>query len=383
MLMRSDQGTAPDGRGQPPTVSTRRLIAVCTVLVLIGPTVSYLRALTYPGNAGVGVRTVEWIRDSGGAPVVDAVENWWFTRHAPTGPAPDPGLLPRAGTPPAPGVVSALPALPMAPPVPGEGVWSTGRQAVGGAPALFTTFVRPDAAHPSVIAGIARFDRRLVRGRLIAGTKEPDAQSWPEGGQVPAADRAGLVAAFNSGFKMVSAHGGFYADGRHVRQLRNGAASLVIDRTGQMSVGMWGRDARLGPDIAAVRQNLELIVDNGAPVPGLQVNARGRWGSARNQLQYTWRSGVGVDAAGNLYYAGGNQLTLTSLARALATAGVVRGMELDIHPRMVDLFTYRPGPDGAPVPSPLLPAMPGPSTRYLEPDQRDFVAVTLRPDPAR
>ncbi|MDT7683622.1 MAG: hypothetical protein QOG57_3932, partial [Pseudonocardiales bacterium] len=68
MLMRSDQGTAPKGRGQPPTVSTRRLIAVCTVLVLIGPTVSYLRALTYPGNAGVGVRTVEWIRDSGGAP---------------------------------------------------------------------------------------------------------------------------------------------------------------------------------------------------------------------------------------------------------------------------------------------------------------------------
>ncbi|MDT7680355.1 MAG: hypothetical protein QOG57_665, partial [Pseudonocardiales bacterium] len=41
------------------------------------------------------------------------------------------------------------------------------------------------------------------------------------------------------------------------------------------------------------------------------------------------------------------------------------------------------GPDGAPVPTPLLPAMPGPPTRYLEPDQRDFVAVTLRPDPAR
>ena len=378
MLMRLDEGAGRRRRGQPPRLSTRRLIAACLVLLLIGPAVSYLRALTYPGDATLGVRTVEWIRDSGGSAVVDRVENWWYTRRAPSDAAPDPRQLPATGAPAPLGAPAALPALPALPAVPGEGVWSAGRAAPRGAPAMFTTFVRPDPAHPSVVAGIARFDGQLVRGRLIAGTREPDGQPWPEGGQVPLEDRAGLVAVFNSGFKMASAHGGFYADGRQVRQLRDGAASLVIDRVGRMSVGSWGRDAHLGPDVVAVRQNLALIVDNGAPVAGLEANAGGRWGSARNQLQYTWRSGAGVDAAGNLYYAGGNQLTLAGLAHALSTAGVVRGMELDIHPRMVDLLAYQPGPGGEPVPTPLLPSMPGPLTRYLEPDQRDFIAVTLR-----
>jgi hypothetical protein len=160
---------------------------------------------------------------------------------------------------------------------------------------------------------------------------------------VPPELRAGLVAAFNSGFKMAAAQGGFYADGRYARPLRDGAASLVVDRNGRMSVAAWGRDARFGPDVAAVRQNLALIVDNGVADPGLGSNAGGRWGSARNQLQYTWRSAVGTDPAGNLVYVGGNQLNLTALAHALTLAGVSRGMELDIHPRMVDLLGYHPG----------------------------------------
>ena len=45
---------------------------------------------------------------------------------------------------------------------------------------------------------------------------------------------------------------------------------------------------------------------------------------------------------------------------------------------MVDLFSYRGGADRTPVSIPLLPAMPGPTTRYLSPDQRDFIAVALR-----
>jgi hypothetical protein len=109
-----------------------------------------------------------------------------------------------------------------------------------------------------------------------------------------------LVATFNAGFKMAAAHGGFYADARMARPLRDGAASLVIGRSGRVSVDRWGRDRHLGPDIAAVRQNLALIVDHGTVVPGLDVNRDNRWGSARNQLQYTWRSAVGVDNAGIL-----------------------------------------------------------------------------------
>jgi hypothetical protein len=218
-----------------------------------------------------------------------------------------------------------------------------------------------------------------VAARLVAGTREPDQQRWPEGGQVPVAERGRLVATFNSGFKMAGADGGYLADGRTARPLRDGAASLVIDRSGRVTVDAWGRDRRMGPEVAAVRQNLDLIVDNGATVPGLAANSADRWGSARNQLQYTWRSALGVDAAGHLYYVAGDGLTLATVGRALVDTGAVRGMELDIHPAEVHLFTYL-HPTGAlePVPTALMSAMHGPRDRYLRPDQRDFVSLTAR-----
>lgn len=111
---------------------------------------------------------------------------------------------------------------------------------------------------------------------------------------------------------------------------------------GTVSIGQWGRDATLGPDVVAVRQNLDLVVDNGAAVPGLRENPAGQWGSASNQFPFTWRSGLGTDRAGNLIYVAGDKLTLTTLADAM-------------------------------------PGMQGSAERYLKPDQRDFFAATLRP----
>lgn len=339
---------------------------------------SYLRALWYPGEASVGVRSVEWLRDNGGSPLVDAVENWWFTRHAPPTTPPDPDSLPAPPVAMVPGAPAPL--APIVPdPAAGEGVWRAGPSTAAGATPMFVTWVRPDPVHPGVVAAVARFDQKLVTARLIAGTREPDQRSWPEGGQVPPGQRGGLVATFNSGFKMAAANGGYFADGQMARALRDGAASLVIDRSGRVSVDVWGRDRRMGPDVAAVRQNLAVIVDHGATVPGLTANSGGRWGSTRNQLQYTWRSALGVDRAGQLFYLAGDGLTLATLARALADTGAVRGMELDIHPAEVHLFTYvHPSGVPDPVPSALLSGMHGPRDRYLQPDQRDFIALTAR-----
>jgi len=385
MLMQSDTPRSPaDYRRHPrririPSLTIlRRLLAAILAAVMLTLAVSYGRALTYPGEAPLDVRTVDWIRENGGAPLVNAVENWWYTRQAPPTSAPDPTLGSAGPVPAAPGTPAPLPAIgPRA--APGEGTWVAGPSSKNGTPPLLATFVRPDPVHPGVVAGVARFDQNLVKAQLIAGTREPDKRQWPEGGQVPLDQRGSLVATFNSGFKLAEARGGFYADSRGAQPLRDGAASLVIDRAGRVSVGAWGRDVRMSPDVAAVRQNLALIVDNGAPVPGLDVNSDNRWGSAKNQLQYTWRSALGVDARGNLFYVGGNQLTLASLARALADTGAVRGMELDIHPRMVHLYAYQ-HVNGQPQPlaNPLLPTMQGPLDRYLQPDQRDFVSVTLR-----
>ena len=347
------------------------VVVVLAVLVVGG---SYCGALLYPGEASLSVRTVEWLRDNGASPLVDAVENWWYIRHAPS-------TRPRAARP---DTWAARPVgVGMVDAHTRPGHWAAGPMGTAHGPAMSSSALSssafyPDSDHPGVLAAVARFDQHLVTAHLIAGTREPDRTVWSEGGQVPGGQRAGLVASFNSGFKMAGAHGGYFAEGRVARPLRDGAASLVITRDGRVSVDQWGRDRAFSPDVAAVRQNLALIVDHGAVVPGLDVNRDERWGSAGNQLQCTWRSALGVDAAGNLYYVAGDQLTLATLARALASTGVVRGMELDIHPAEVHLFAYRHLPDGTPVPEKLLGAMRGPTDRYLHPDQRDFVALTLR-----
>jgi hypothetical protein len=239
--------------------------------------------------------------------------------------------------------------------------------------------VHPDPAYPWVVAAVARFDQDQLSARLIAGTSQPEETSRPDAGRIPEALWPRLVAAFNSGFKMADARGGFYEDHRTVVPLRQGAASLVIDETGRVSVDQWGRDRVLDSQVAAVRQNLTLIVDHGQVVPGLDDNVGQRWGRAHNQRQYTWRSAVGVDATGRLYYVAGDQLTLASLARAIEDTGAVRAMELDIHPYAVHLFTYRHMSGIArPQPSPLLDIMCGSWTRYLRSDQRDFVVLVAR-----
>jgi len=365
----------------------RRLIGVVVVVLLLGvPGVSYAQALAYPGSASVQMRSVEWLRDHGASPLVDRVENWYYTMHSPTGSAPDPAALPAtsAGGVGASGLLSRvaprthLPILAGHSLVPGEGTWVPGRLDPAGAPAIYTSFVRPDPKHPSVVAGVAWIRAGDTSAHLVAGTREPGGSGWRGGAQVPPVDVPALVATFNSGWKMSGAHGGFYLAGRSDGSLRGGQASLVIDASGAATVGQWGRDVRMSPQVVAVRQNLALIVDNARPAAGLTANAGQRWGNTRNQYQYTWRSGVGVDAAGNLLYVGGVNLTLQALAAAMTDAGVVRGMELDIHSNMVSFASWAPAPTGSVVPTKLLPNMNRPADRYLVPDQRDFFYLTLR-----
>jgi hypothetical protein len=52
---------------------------------------------------------------------------------------------------------------------------------------------------------------------------------------------------------------------------------------------------------------------------------------------------LGVDAVGNPLYVGGANLDLATLADALAQAGAIRGMQLDIHDEMIDFLSYPVG----------------------------------------
>lgn len=387
----------------------RRWVLLAILVLLALPVTSYIRALTYPGQATWSERSVEWVRDHGGGGVVDAVENWYYSRQQPSatgrpqdipsGPAAAPG--PGAGRPTRSPVCCASVRLvdPMRP-LTGEGSWHT----TGAGGVLWTTWFRPDPAHLPVTVAAVVVPVGKARLHLMPGTREPVPGLVPvRQTQVPAADRHDLLATFNGGFKTQDSRGGWYANGRMAAPLREGRASLVIYRSGAWQVGAWGATVPApttspvsgagssavttsapavppGPltltrDVVAVRQNLNLIIDHGAIVPGLKANSHGLFGTSHTQFQYTWRSGVGTDAHGDLVYVAGGGLTLASLAEAMWRAGVVEGMQLDIHTGMVifDVIDHQGPPAHA---HRLLPAMHSSRYRYLKPDQRDFFYLT-------
>ena len=72
-----------------------------------------------------------------------------------------------------------------------------------------------------------------------------------------------------------------------------------------------------------------------------------------------WRSGVGIDARGNLIYAAANDQTVGSLAEILIRAGAVRAMQLDINSYWVTVQHLRAAARRR-SPAALLPGMTRP-----------------------
>lgn len=366
----------------------KRWIAVAVCLLLVVPAVSYVRALLYPGNASFSVRTVEWFRDHGGGGLIDAIETWKYSRQQPpaTG-APIDVTAPAATSPttgrrrvrPASAALPTVRLLPGVTPLAHEGVWSVARQSKGGVPLIWTSWFRTDPGHLPVTAAAALLPRGSYDLHLMPGTREPIVgMPSRKGYSVPQADRSSLVATFNAGFKMRDSHGGWWTTESAAVPLVDGRASAVIYRDGSARIGTWNQTVRMTKDVVAVRQNLDPVIVDGQIVPGLTVNANGRWGTVRSQFQYTWRSGLGTDASGNLIYVVGSKLTLATLAGAMHQAGIVQGMELDIHAAIVSFDIEQPGPNGTVTGHRLLPSISSPPDRYLVDDQRDFFYATSK-----
>jgi hypothetical protein len=207
---------------------------------------------------------------------------------------------------------------------------------------VYEAFVRPDAIHTSYVVGVAWMDPTLLRAQLYSGSFIPGRGPFTYSAPISASNSMTLVAAFNAGFRMQDANGGYYTQGRTVMPLRKGAASVVIFKDGTMTVGAWGSNGLsfAGNQIASVRQNLELIVNNSQPVPGLTAANTVKWGKTLGGSFNVWRSGLGVTKTGALVYVGGPALSISDLANVLARAGAVRAMELDINTDWVSYATF-------------------------------------------
>ncbi len=384
-----------------PTGVIRRhkiLSAIALVIVLLTPVWwSVGSALSNPSmGTSVVSRMAEWMRLHGGRSVVTWAESTWYSHHPPPiGGRPAKGAIPvnnRAAKPrttPAVRIPAHLPVpapiQPIASPaVPGEGQWRPAGRLVDGIPAVYEADLRPDSVHTSVVTAVAWMDTKLLGASMYSGSTIPGGGPYRLTAPIQPQAATTMVAAFNSGFLMRDSNGGYYTEGKTIVPLRPGAASFVIDKDGTVTIGAWGRDVSMTPNVVAVRQNVNLLVDGGQPVPGLDANDTTKWGFTLGNQVYVWRSGVGETANGALVYVAGPDLNITDLAEVLVRAGAVRAMELDINTDWVDFATYAPGaPTGAASPTngtDLLSSMAGTPGRYFEPWwSRDFFMMSVRP----
>ncbi len=374
------------------------LSALFLVLVLLTPV--WWSVGSALGNPSMGTsvpsRLAEWMRLHGGRSIVVWAENTWYSHHPPpVGGRPPKGAIParthrpEVHPPPAiqvpPHLAPPAPLQPIASPaVPGEGQWRPAGRLVDGIPAVYETDLRPDTVHTSVVTAVAWMDTKLLGAKLYSGSTIPGGGPYRLTAPIQPQAADTLVASFNSGFLMRDSNGGYYTEGKTIVPLRQGAASFVIDADGTATIGMWGRDVSMTPNVVAVRQNVNLLVDGGQPVPGLDANDTTKWGFTLGNQVYVWRSGIGETADGALVYVAGPDLNITDLAAVLVRAGAVRAMELDINTDWVDFATFAPatpmGPASGANGTDLLASMVGTPDRYFQSWwSRDFFTMSIRP----
>jgi hypothetical protein len=251
-----------------------------------------------------------------------------------------------------------------------------------------TTLVPPGGSQP---AGLAWMDTHLLAARLYSGSKSPGGGPYRYTAPIAPSLARTLVAAFNGGFMMNAAQGGYYTEHRMIYPLRRRAASLVVYADGSVNVAAWGNDARMSPKIVAVRQNLVPLVAGGRPTALARSADWQVWGSTCGAsscaasvpgIERQWRSAAGITADGALVYAQGPALGPLQLALLLVRAGVVRGMELDINPDWPVFATYAPASEhGLAAPSNghvLTATVRGPDTFFDAWWARDFVTMSAR-----
>ena len=363
---------------------------IAAALCLIPVVVSYVRAMTQPSDSSLGIRTVEWMRDNGARGLVNGVENFYYSLTAPAKGGPQLHALPAQSGVLADGSSSTRlhttvrrihyyrpPRIAplIQPALQGEGVWHATFANGGSRPPVLITSFRPDPNYPRFVAGVAWIDHTRTSVMLYPGLQEP-AVALPSRGpmEVPLALRGGLVATFNSGFKLSDSGGGFAYDGHTYATMHDGMATIVRYRSGRINIVDWTGGPTVSPNVLYARQDLPPIINHGQLNPTLSGGPE--WGATLGNAVFVWRSAVGIDRHGNLLYTAAPDQTAISLAKILQHAGAVRAMELDINSYWPSFITYRF--PGAGHPSNLLADMVRSPFRYLTPDDRDFFAVYVR-----
>ncbi|MDR3559248.1 MAG: phosphodiester glycosidase family protein [Candidatus Pacebacteria bacterium] len=264
-------------------------------------------------------------------------------------------------------------------PLAGEGTWRDyPLQLFPGKEAMAYTFVRPDPARSYAMVTMVQLDMSVMRLGSVAGTQQPGGPvKKPGPGVVPkdVIDSGNLIAAFDGGFQYKDGAYGMIVGNTTYLPLKYDLGTLVGYTDGTLKIVNYTGQS-LGSNIAFVRQNCPLLIDNGT-ITVTDSKDRKLWGRLATGTVgiYTWRSGIGLSKNGNLIFAVGNNLTPDTLAIALQAAGAVNAIQLDINPIWVRFNIFEPSGSGQYTSTTLTKDLADGAKQYLHGYQKDFFYV--------
>ncbi len=364
----------------PESFLVRRILALVVLVfavALLSAGWSLASAIFTPVNDPISAKIAEWARGHGMGSVVTGLESLQYRLNPPkVGGTPSASLL-NSPTRSAHFLQRSLATL-VTPSLPNEGTFKS-LVVSHGIPLVEVAYLRPDSLHTSYLSAVVWMSGKHTRLELHPGQSDPGKLSlWSQRPIIVNSKATGLMAAFNGGFKLKDARGGYYENGHTIGTLTPNAASLVVYRNGTTDIGAWGRDVTMTPDVVSVRQNLQLLIANGQLSTNLDAAVKANWGTTVGATTNVWRSGIGITASGDLVYAAGDALSARTLASLLFRAGSVRAMQLDINKSWVSYMWFKPraGTDLM-TPHKIL-NFQRPANRYFSPTSRDFFAAYFR-----
>jgi len=214
------------------------------------------------------------------------------------------------------------------PALPGEGAWQAIMR-VRTKPIVYAASIRPLWCFGSVVATMATFDPTRVRTAIFNGTELPGGKGWKNGSKIRGPALRPLIASFNGGFRFEHQPGGYVTEGKTVRKLRKGYATLAISHNGISTVGIWGDTITDDGTWASLRQNLPPLVHNGKSVYANYPKVD--WGIDFDSKVYNFRSAICLRTDGLMMFVAVGKVSIGMLADTLVVLGCKTGMELDIN----------------------------------------------------
>jgi len=261
-----------------------------------------------------------------------------------------------------------------------EGVWNNKALAIfPNQEVMAYTFVRPDPTRPYAYVTLIQLDMRSLKLGAVAGQKQPAGPIGKSGpGKIPESIVASnnLVAAFNGGFQYRDGKYGMIVGNTTYLPLEKDFATLIASGSGKLTLIKYEGQLPNEP-IEFIRQNCPMLIENGQ-IAGFDEMNKKLWGRTLATDIYTWRSGLGLTANGNLIYAVGNNLTPQTLAQALKMGGAINAMQLDINPFWVRFNIFDTNGNGSYKTSVLTKGVYNGSKEFLNGYEKDFFYIYKR-----